>query len=146
MSETPHDNMKSTHCRDVGALSHRQGMQLLYQWYETYSNRTWPFRQANCTPLNPGHRNVKSYLFLPNHRRKRRNFAHVDLRSTTFSFPSCIAVDNSGRRFHDLSRNHAGHQPACPELCAKPVGMWNRQETGFPFLPKQWFKHNVLTC
>ena len=32
----------------------------------------------------------------------------------------------------------------CPGLCAKPVGMWNRLETGCPFLPKQRFKHNVL--
>ena len=27
-----------------------------------------------------------------------------------FSFPLCIVVDSSGRPFHDLSRNHAGHQ------------------------------------
>ena len=71
MSETRHDSMKSTHCRDVGALSlepsYRQGMQ---RNYETYSNRTWPFLQSNCTPLNPGHRNDKSYLFLQNHRRQ----------------------------------------------------------------------------
>ena len=78
MSETPHDNTKSTHCRDVSALSHRQGMQ---RSYETYSNRTWPFCQANCTSLNPGHRNDQSYLFLPNHRRKRRSFARVGLRA-----------------------------------------------------------------
>ena len=49
--------------------------------------------------------------------------------------------DSSGRLFHDVSRNHAG-QPAYPELCAKTVWMWNRLETGCPFLPKQWFKHN----
>ena len=107
MSETHHDNTKSTHCRDVGALflgpPHRQGMQ---RSYETYSNRTWPFCQSNCTPHNPGHRNDKSYLFLPNHRRKRRSFARVDLRAAMFSFP----VDSSGRLFHDLSRNHAGQQ------------------------------------
>ena len=112
MSETHHDNKKSTHCRYVGALSlepsYRQGMQ---RNYETYSNRTRPFCQLNCTPLNPVHRNDKSYLFLPNHRRKRRRFlAHVDLRAAMFSFPSCIAVDSSDRLFHDLSRNHAGHQ------------------------------------
>ena len=44
MSETLHDSTKSTHCRDVGALSleqpRRQGMQ---RNYEMYSNRTWPF-------------------------------------------------------------------------------------------------------
>ena len=34
--------------------------------------------------------------------------------------------------------------PECPELCAIPVGMWNRLETGCPFLPKQPFKHNAL--
>ena len=101
-----HEVNSVTHCRDVGALSHRQGMQCSYK---TYSNRTWPFCQTNCTPLNPGHRNDKSNLFLPNHHRKRRSFARVDLRATMFSFPSCIAVDNSGRLFHDLSRNHAGH-------------------------------------
>ena len=77
--------------------------------YETYCNRTWPFCQSNCTPLNPVHRNAKSYLFLPNHRCKWRSFAHVDLRAALFSFPSCIAVDSSDRLFHDLSRNHAGH-------------------------------------
>ena len=54
-----------------------------------------------------------------------------------------LAGDSSGRLFYDVSRNHAG-QPAYPELCAKTVGMWNRVETGCPFLPKQWFKHNVL--
>ena len=92
MSEMRHDNTKSTHCRDVGALflgpPHRQGMQ---RSYETYSNRTWPFCQSNCTPHNPGHINDKSYLFLPNHRRKRRSFAHVDLHAAMFSFP----VDSS---------------------------------------------------
>ena len=86
MSETHYDNTKSTHGRDVGALclepSYRQGMQ---RNYETYSNRTWPFCQPNCTPLNPVHRNDKSYLFLPNHRRKRCSFAHVDLRAAMFS-------------------------------------------------------------
>ena len=39
MAGTRHDNMNSTHCRDVGALSleptHRQGMQ---RSYETYSD------------------------------------------------------------------------------------------------------------
>ena len=45
-----------------------------------------------------------------NHRRKRRSFARVDLRAAMFSFPLCIAVGSSGKRFHDLSRNHAGHQ------------------------------------
>ena len=111
MSETRHDNTKSTHCRDVGALSlepsYRQGMQ---RNYEMYSNRTWPFSQSNCTPINPVHRKDKSYLFLPNYRRKRRSFAHVDLRAAMFSFPSCIALDSSDRLFHDLSRNQAGHQ------------------------------------
>ena len=34
--------------------------------------------------------------------------------------------------------------PACPELCVKPVGVWNRLERGCPFLPKQRFKLNVL--
>ena len=33
--------------------------------------------------------------------------------------------------------------PACPELCAKPVGMWNRLRIGCPFLPKRRFKYNV---
>ena len=107
----PHDNTMSTHCCDVGALSlepsYRQGMQ---HNYKTYSNRTWPFCQSNCTPLNPGHKNDKSYLFLPNLHRKRHSFAHVDLLAAMFSFPSCIAVDSSDRLFHDLSRNHASHQ------------------------------------
>ena len=134
MSETRHDNTKSTHCHDVGALSlepsYRQGMQ---RNYETYCNRTWPFRQSNCTPLNAVHRNDKSYLFLPNHRCKRRSFGHVDLRAAMFSFPSCTAVDSSDRLFHDLSRNHAGHQRVHNYhvevwLCAKPVEMWNRLE------------------
>ena len=112
MAETHHDNTKSTHCRDVGALSpeptHRQGMQ---RSYETYSNRTWPFFQSNCTPVSPGHRNDKSYLFLPSQRLKRCSFARVDLHATMFSFPSCIeVVDSSGRLFHELLRNHAGHQ------------------------------------
>ena len=79
-------------------------------------------------PGYPVHRNEssndKSYLFLPNHRRKRHSFAHVDLRAAMFSPPSCIAVDSSDRLFHDLSR--------------KP------RRTGCPFLPKQRFKHNVL--
>ena len=151
MSETRHDNTKSTHCHDVGALSlepsYRQGMQ---RNYETYCNRTRPFRQSNCTPLNAVHRNDKSYLFLPNHRCKRRSFAHVDLRAAMFSFPSCTAVDSSDRLFHDLSRNHAGHQRLHNYhvevwLCAKPVEMWNRLEQTAPFLPpKQRFKNNVL--
>ena len=70
MVETRHDTTKSTHCRDVGALllkpSHRQG------------------------------RNDKSYLFLPNYRRKQRGFACVDLRAAMFSFPSCVAIDRIG--------------------------------------------------
>ena len=41
MAEMRHDNKKSTHCRDVGALSlepcHQQGMQ---RSYETYSSHT----------------------------------------------------------------------------------------------------------
>ena len=110
MSETRHDNTKSTHCRDVGALSleppHRQGMQ---RSYETYSNRTWPFCWSNCTPHNPGHRNDKSYLFVPNHRCKRRSFARVDLRAAMFSIPLCAWVYSSGRLFHNLSRKHAGN-------------------------------------
>ena len=104
MAEMRHDNTNSTHCRGVGALSleptHRQGMQ---RSYETYSNRTWPFCQSNCTLVSPGHRNDKSYLFLSNYRRKRRSFVRVDLRAAMFSFPSCIALDRSGRLFHDLS-------------------------------------------
>ena len=84
-----------------------QGMQ---HSYETYSSHTWPFCQSNCTLVNPGHRNDKSYLFLPNYRRKRHGFAHVDLCATMFSFPSCVAVDSVCRLFHNLSRNHAGHQ------------------------------------
>ena len=118
MSETRHDNTKSTHCRDVGALflgpPHRQGMQ---RSYETYSNRTWPFCQSNYTPHNPGHRNDKSYLFLPNHRRKWRSFARVDLRAAMFSFP----VDSSGRLFHDLSRNHVG-QPRVQHYAQNQLG------------------------
>ena len=102
---------RSTHCREVGALSlepyHRQGMQ---RSCKPYSNHTWPFCQSNCTPVSPGHRNDKSYLFLPNHRSKWCSFAHVDLRAAMFSFTSCIAVDSSGTLFHDLSRNHGGHQ------------------------------------
>ena len=97
---------KSTHCRDVGALSleptHRQGMQ---RNYETYSSRTWPFCQSNCTLVSPGHRNDKSYLILPNYRRKRRSFVRVDLRAAMFSFPSCIALDSSSRLFHDLFKH-----------------------------------------
>ena len=85
----------------------RQGMQYNYK---TYSNRTRPFFQSNYTPLNPGHRNDKSYLFLPNQRCKWRSFARVDLRAAMFSLPLCIAGDGSSRLFHDLSRNHAGHQ------------------------------------
>ena len=111
MAETHHDTTKSTHCRHVGALflepSYRQGMQ---RSYETYSNRTWPFCQSNCTLVSPGHRNDKSYLFLPNYRRKQRVFARVDLRAAMFSFPSWVAGDSSARLFHDLSSNHAGRQ------------------------------------
>ena len=111
MSETHHDNTKSTNCDDVGALYLEPSYwHVMQRNYETYSNRTWPFFQLNCTPLNPGHRNDKSYLFLPNHRRKRLSFARVDLRAAMFSFPSCIALDSSDRLFNDLSRNHAGHQ------------------------------------
>ena len=77
--------------------------------YERYSSRTWPFCQSNCTLVSPGHRNYKSYLFLPNYHRKRRSFVRVDLRAAMFSFPSCIALDSSGRLFHDLSRDHAKH-------------------------------------
>ena len=110
--QTLHDNTKSTHCRNVGALSleptHGQGMQ---RGYETYSRRTWPFCQSNCTLVSPGHRTDKSHLFLPNYcRRKGRSFFRVDLCAAMFSFPSCIALDNSGRLFHDLFRYHPGHQ------------------------------------
>ena len=111
MAETRHDTTKSTHCHDVSALflkpSHRQGMQ---RSYETYSNRTWPFCQSNCTVVSPGHRNDISYLFLPNYHRKQRGFARVDLRAAMFSFPLYVGGDSSARLFHDLSRNHAGHQ------------------------------------
>ena len=104
MAGTRHDNTNSTHCRDVGALSleptHRQGMQ---RSYETYSSRTWPFCQSNCTLVGPGHRKDKSCLFRPNYRRKRRSFVRVELRAAMFSFPSCIALDSSSRLFHDLS-------------------------------------------
>ena len=113
MEETRHDTTKSTHCRDVGALflkpSHRQGMQ---RSYETYSNRTWPFCQSNCTLVSPGIEMIKSYLLLPNNRRKQRGFARVDLPAAMFSFPLCVAGDSSGRLFHDLSRNQAGHKRA----------------------------------
>ena len=79
--------------------THRQGMQ---HSYDTYSSHTRPICQSNSTLVSPGHRNDKSYLFLPNCRRKRRSFLRVDLRAAMFSFPSCIALDSSGRRFHDL--------------------------------------------
>ena len=72
--------------------------------------RRIPFCQSNCTLVSPGYRNDKSYLFLPNYRHKRHSFVRVDLRAAMFSFPSCIALDSSGRLFHDLSRYHAGHQ------------------------------------
>ena len=105
MAGTRHDNANSTHCRNVGALSleptHQQGMQ---RSYETYSSRTWPFCQSNSTLVGPGHRNDKSYLFWPNYRRKRRSFVCVELRAAMFSFPSCIALDSSGRLFHDHDR------------------------------------------
>ena len=43
MAETLHDNTKSTHCRDVGALSmepsHRQGMHRSYETYSSHTNR-----------------------------------------------------------------------------------------------------------
>ena len=111
MAETHHDNTKSTHCRDAGALSlelsHRQGMQCNY---EKFSIRTWPCCQSNCTLVSPGHRNYKSYLFLPNYCHKRHSFVRMDLRDTMFSFPSCIVVDSSHRLYHNLSRNHVGHQ------------------------------------
>ena len=136
MAETHHDNTKSTHCRDVGALSlepiHRQGMQ---RSYETYSSPTWPFCQSNCTLVSPGHRNDKSYSFLPNYHCKWRSFVRVDLHAAMFSSTLCIALDSSGRLCHDLSRHHAGQQHV-QELCAKPVGMWNGLETGCPYLPK----------
>ena len=129
---------------DVGPLSlepsHQQGMQLRY---ETYSNRTWPFCQSNCILVSPGHRNDKLYSFLQNFHHKWHSFVHVDLRAAICSFPSSIAVHSSGRLFHDQLRNHVG-PPAYSELCTKPVGMWNGLETGCPFSPKQWFKHNVL--
>ena len=55
MAETRRDNTKSTHYRDVGALSleptHRQGLQ---RSYERYSSPTWPFCQSNCTLVSPG--------------------------------------------------------------------------------------------
>ena len=112
MAGKRHDNTNSTHCRDVGALSleptHRQGMQ---RSYETYSSRTWPFCQSNCTLVGPGHRNDKSYLFWPNYRRKRRSFVRVELRAAMFSFPSCIALDSSSRLFHDLSCQNVQTRP-----------------------------------
>ena len=74
--------------------THRQGMQ---RSYETYSNRTWPFCQSNCTLVSQGHRKDKSYLFLPNYGCKRRSFVRVDLRAAMFSFPSCIALDLSSQ-------------------------------------------------
>ena len=74
------------------------------------SNRTWPFCQSNCTLVSPGHINDKSYLFFLYYRCKQRGFARVDLHAAIFSFPSCVAGDSSARLFHDLSRNHAGHQ------------------------------------
>ena len=140
MAETRHDTTKSTHCCDVGTLFlepiHRQGLQCSY---EMYSNRTWPFCQTNCTLVSPDHKNDKSYLFFPNYRRKQRGFARVDLRGAMFSFPSCIVGDNSGRLFHDLSRNHAGHQ-LVQNYARNQLGCG----TDCPFMLKQRFKHNVL--
>ena len=131
MAQLHHDNTKSAHCRDVGALSlepcHYQGMQ---HSYEMYTNPTWLFCQLNCTVVIPGNKNDKSYLFLPN--------ASNGIVLHVFSFPSCIVVDNSGRLFHNLLRNHTGHQHM-QNYAQSQLG-WNR----LPFLPKQWFKHNVL--
>ena len=111
MAEMIYDNTKLTHCHDVGALSlelcHLQGMQ---QSYKRCSMCTWSFCQSNCAPVSLGHKNDKSYLFLPNYISKWHSIASVDLRAAMFFFPSCIAVDSSGRLFHDLSRNHTGHQ------------------------------------
>ena len=89
--------------------------------------------------ITPGHRNDKSYLFLPNHRCKRCNFERVDLRAAMFSIPSWQFRYTVSR-----SVEKARRQPACPELCAKPVGMWNRLKTGCPFLPKRRFKYNIF--
>ena len=73
------------------------------------SNRTWPFCQSNCTLVSPGHRNDKSYLFLPNYRCKRHSVVCLALSAAMFPFPLCIE-DRSGRLIHDLSKNYAGHQ------------------------------------
>ena len=97
MVETHHDTKKSTHCRDVGALllkpSHRQGMR---RSYETYSNRTWPFCQSNCTLVSLGIEMINHIYFLPNYHRKQHGFARVDLRAAMFSFPLCVAIDRIG--------------------------------------------------
>ena len=45
---------------------HQQGMQSSYKTYSN-SNCTWPFCQSNCTLVSLGHKNDKSYLFLPNY-------------------------------------------------------------------------------
>ena len=88
-----------------------------------------------------GHRNDKSYLFLPNHRCKRRSFARVDLRAAMFSIPSCAWVDSYGRLFHDLSRKHAGkHMSRIMRETS-----WDVEQTKnrLAFLPKRRFKYNV---
>ena len=66
---------------------------------------------VNRTLVGPGHRNDKSYLFWPNYRRKRHSFVRVELRAAMFSFPSCIALDSSGRLFHDLSGQNVQTRP-----------------------------------
>ena len=110
MPETRHDSTKSTHCRDVGALSleppRRQGMQRNYETYNGIPIVLGHFVNPTVLHITWGIEMIN--LFLPNHRCKPHSFACVDLRAAMFSIPSCAWVDSSGRLFHDLSRKHAG--------------------------------------
>ena len=64
-----------------------------------------------------------------------------------FSFPSCIAVDNSGRLFHDLLRNLETRQATSVSRIMGETS-WDVEQTRkrLPFLvktTKQRFKHNI---
>ena len=138
-----------THCRDVGALSleptHQQGMQ---RSYETYSSRTWPFCQSNCTLVGPGHRNDKSYLFWPNYRHKRRSFVRVELPAAMFSFPSCIALDSfmiclAKTTVQTRPFKHSVLNTSCRvidnDVDINPVSYWNENKIkSFLTMCKQW--------
>ena len=145
MFETRHDSTKSTHCRDVGALSleppRRQGMQ------RNFTKRI---------PIVLGHFVNRTVLHITQGIEMINHIYSCQIITANgvvlrvwISVPPCFP----SHRVHGSTVpvdcfkicRESTQESKCPKLpvCAKPVGMWNRLKTACPFLPKRRFKYNV---